>query len=165
MNKATASALHAASTAAMEEVLTYAQRFEQRQDYRPLEELASRVQRVVLAAGLGAVQESAAVMDMTDRSSQVARLADEAAELIERMRRDHDRLFEILACELSDAELRELSDEWYVDTGAIVHEDGDDMSTYTTLVEWVVSELNGDGGETWLVPPRRPLRIEDVLEA
>jgi hypothetical protein len=102
---------------------------------------------------------------VTGRPSELARLAEEAAAIADRMHADHERLIEILFCELDRDELRELSDEWYVDTDAIVIEDGDDLSVYTTLDEWAIGEGNGgDGGEHWLAPPRRPLRIEDVLE-
>ncbi len=100
---------------------------------------------------------------MTDRAEIVKHLADEAASLSDRMHADQRRLFEILAVELSDDELRELSDEWFVGADEISVPD-DDMSAYTTLLEWVASEMSGgDGGEHWLAPPRRPLRIGDVL--
>lgn len=53
----TGPALNAAATAAMEEVLEYALRFDRREDYQPLEELASRVQRRALEAGVAALHE------------------------------------------------------------------------------------------------------------
>ena len=70
---------------------------------------------------------------VSTRPEEIALLADAAATLIDRMHADHDRLLEILNGELSDAELLELSDDWYVETDAIVVEDGDDISVYTTL--------------------------------
>lgn len=102
---------------------------------------------------------------MTERLRTPSELADEAAALIDRMHADYKRVFEILVFELTDEELIVLSDDWYVDTDAIVIADGDDLSTYTTLEEWVAWGVSGgDGGEHWLVPPRRPLRIDDVLD-
>jgi hypothetical protein len=41
-------AINAASNAAQEEILAYAQQFEKREDYRPLEQLAQRVQHAVV---------------------------------------------------------------------------------------------------------------------
>jgi hypothetical protein len=44
--------LNAAAVAAQEAILEFAQRFDRREDYLPLEELAQCVQRKVLEAGL-----------------------------------------------------------------------------------------------------------------
>lgn len=44
--------LNAASVGAQEAILEFAQRFDRREDYRPLEELAHDVMRQVLEAGL-----------------------------------------------------------------------------------------------------------------
>jgi hypothetical protein len=51
-----ARAVNAASVAAQEEVLRYALRFKRREEYRPLEELAERVQRAVVVAAFEIVQ-------------------------------------------------------------------------------------------------------------
>ena len=58
LNEAVATALNAASAAAMNEVYEYAHQFKRREEYQPLEqELAPRVARRALTAGLAAVRE------------------------------------------------------------------------------------------------------------
>ena len=54
-----ARAVNAASYAAQEEVLRFALRFKRREEYRPLELLAERVQRAAVEAGAEVVKETA----------------------------------------------------------------------------------------------------------
>jgi hypothetical protein len=54
----TSRALNAAATAAHEAVLVFALRFDRREDYLPVEQLAARVQRRVLEAGVAACREA-----------------------------------------------------------------------------------------------------------
>lgn len=58
-----ARALNAAATAAQEVVLEHALRFERREDYQPLEELAQRVQRAVVEAGVQVYRDEYRVTD------------------------------------------------------------------------------------------------------
>jgi hypothetical protein len=51
-------AVHAAAQAAYSEVLQYANRFEEREDYRPLEGLAQRVQHAAVTAAVAAMREA-----------------------------------------------------------------------------------------------------------
>ena len=53
-----ARAINAASFAAANEVYDYAASFNRREEYRPLEELARRVQRRALEAGVNAVHRA-----------------------------------------------------------------------------------------------------------
>jgi hypothetical protein len=55
-----APALNAAAVAAQEAILEFAQRFDRREDYLPLEELAHHVMRQVLEAGLAASRDEGA---------------------------------------------------------------------------------------------------------
>jgi hypothetical protein len=60
MSDLTARAVNAAADAAQEEVLRFALRFKRREEYRPLEELARRVQRVAVVAAIEVVKEETA---------------------------------------------------------------------------------------------------------